>query len=226
MRKIALLLLVIVALLALPALPLSSAIACPTYTTSHSNGYTFTVQVTGHDGSCPSTYCNSGTIHYVLSTSASANPYTIILTGCIPGTSESCPPSVVTFQGWTLSGITTVCKSTGTACTSTIAFNVDATVQADESCNTLNVKAGGDVILILEAGVGGDCSGTSTTSTTTKTTSTTSTTATKTTSTITTTSSTVPGVPQFGASFGMLMVIALVAPMLLLLRKFSLSAGH
>ncbi len=214
MRKIALLLLVIVGLLALPAVPLSSAVACPTYTTSHATGYTFTVQVTGADGSCPSTYSSSGTIHYVLSTSASANPYTIVLTGCIPGVSESCPPSDVTYQGWTLSGITTVCSDATTACTSTITFTVDATVQTDEPCNTLNVKAGGDVILILEAGTGGDCSGTSTSTTTTTTTST------------TTTSSTVPGVPQFGASFGMLLVIALVAPMLLLLRKFSLSAGH
>ncbi|MCL5067935.1 MAG: hypothetical protein M1368_06250 [Thaumarchaeota archaeon] len=211
MRKAALLLLFVIAgLLAVPALPLSSAVGCPTYTTSSTNGYTFTVQVTGADGSCPSTYSSAGMIHYVLSTSSSANPYTVTLSNCIATSPATCPPAKVTYQGWTLPGVTTVCSGD---CGSTITFTVDATVQAAQACNTLNVKASDDaglpggVALILEAGVGGDCSGSSTTTTT-------------------TTTSTTPGVPEFGAPLGMLLAIAIIAPMLLLVRKFSLSTAH
>lgn len=206
MKKAILLLVVIAGLLAVPALPLSFAVACPTYTTTHGD-YTFHVQVTGVDGSCPAKYSNAPQVHYVLSTSAPPSPYTVVLSDCVANSPSTCPPDELTYQGWG-AGATTVC---GSGCGSTITFNVDSTVQAGKACDTLNVQAGpGNVILILEAGVGGDCSGTTTT----------------TTSTTTTTTTQPSGVPQFGAPFGMLLAIAIVAPMLLLLRKFSLSARN
>jgi hypothetical protein len=131
--------------------------SCPSYTTS-GNGDTFTVEVTGADGSCPPVYSSSSIIHYVLSTSSAQNPYMITLSDC-HGT--NCPPTEIIVQGW--AGNLVVCGGTEPACSSSgpWTFQVDATVQADKACDTAPVKVtgtGGQPVLILEAGVGDVCS--------------------------------------------------------------------
>lgn len=194
------------ALSLLPAVPLSivsSAASCPTNTTS-GNGDTFSVVVTGDDGSCPTTYSQSGITHYILSTGGMHNPYTITLSNC---SGSNCPPTEIIIQGW--AGNQVVCGGAKPACSSNgpWTFSVDASVQADHSCDTAPVKVtgtSGQPVLILEAGVGGSCDPTTTT----------------TTSTTTDTTTTTPtGVPEFPAFGGYLLLLGVAVPLILLMRR-------
>jgi hypothetical protein len=180
------------------------AVTCPTLSTS-GNGDTFSVVVTGADGSCPSTYSNSGITHYLLSTDSGQNPYTVTLSDC---SGSNCPPTEIIIQGWAGNQIAcgplpnTPCSSSGPWM-----FNIDATVQAGESCDTAPVKVtgtSGQPVLILEAGTGGDCSGQTTSITT-----------------ITSSTST-ESVPQFSSgALPLLALVALLLPLMLLARKWS-----
>ncbi len=200
------------ALSLLPAVPLSiisSAVSCPTNTTS-GNGDTFNVVVTGADGSCPTTYSQSGLTHYLLSTGAAQNPYIVTLSSC---SGSNCPPTEIIIQGW--AGNEVACGGIQPACSSTgpWTFTVDASVQSGQSCDTAPVKVtgtSGQPVLILEAGVGGDCGGTST--------STSSTTTSPTTSTQTTTTKPT-GVPEFPAFGGYLLLLGVTVPLILLMRR-------
>lgn len=137
----------------------AQALACPVNSTS-GNGDTFNVVITGKDGSCPSTYSNSGITHYALSTGAAQNPYTVVLSNCV-GT--NCPPTNIKVLGWDTVGDR--CGGSKPACSSTgpWTFTIDATVQAGKGCDTAPVKVtgnGGQPVLILEAGTGDVCTGT------------------------------------------------------------------
>jgi hypothetical protein len=179
------------------------AVACPVYSSSFNSG-TIDVQITAADGTCPGTYSNSPTIHYALSTGTSENPYTVVLSNCV---GADCPPTEIIVQGW--AGNQIVCGGTAPACSSSgpWSFLLDATVQASSTCNTAPVKINGQSgspVTILEAGVGGDCTSTTTT---------------------TSTSSTggcppsgcPPPVPEFPV--GLLPLLLLAIPLLVLIRK-------
>lgn len=176
------------ALLVPQLIPTTSGQVCPIYSTS-GNGDTFNVMIVGADNSCPPIYSNSATIHYALLTGLNENPYTVTLSGC---SGTVCPPTEIILTGWANNQI--VCGGSKPACSQNgpWTFNVNATVQAGQVCNTAPVKiagTSGQPVLILEAGQGGDCISPPT-----------------------------GGVPEFPT--GSIALIA-VLPMLFLLRKFS-----
>lgn len=197
-------------------LPVAHAITCPTNTTSGA-GVTLDVRVTGADGSCPSSYSNSPIIHYALSTGGTQNPYSIVLSNCV---GDNCPPTEIIIQGWANNQV--VCGGAQPACSSTgpWTFQLDATVQAGQSCDTAPVKIfghKGQPIGIMEAGTGDVCSTTTTTTSTSSTT-------TSTTTTTTTRSTTTHDIPEFGGpsgGFGLLFAIAAGIPAIFLARRMT-----
>lgn len=143
-----------------PAPVASASGGCPSYNVIV-DGYTYSVTLTGADGSCPTTYSNSPVPHLLLSTSTAANPYTVNV-ACNP-VESGCTPNNILILGW---GNEAICGSggglTGIACVTGGPWSgqLDATVQANKACNTAPLKIngpGGQADLILEAGVGGDC---------------------------------------------------------------------
>ncbi len=138
------------------------AASCPVNTTS-GDGDTFNVQITGLDLSCPTTFSMSGITHYLLSTGSGKNPYTVTLSSC---SGSRCPPTNIKVLGWDTVGDR--CGGSKPACAALPGpwtFPVDATAQAGKACDTAPVKIRGNPgqpVLILEAGVGADCTSVST----------------------------------------------------------------
>lgn len=190
--------------------PAYATTPCPTHTSTFNGGSdSIKVKITGADGSCPTTYSSSGTIHYVLSTGSAQNPCTVVLSNC---SGPACPPSQLWIGGW---GPGKVGPSFPTL---PYSFTLDATVQKGKECDTAPLKidgTSGAPAVILEAGVGGDCGSTTTTTTSTSAITSTTTTTTKTTTTSTTT--TPPTVPEFPV--GLLPILLVAIPLLVLIRR-------
>ena len=181
------------AIVAAYPLIIAGAVTCPT-TTDTVHGVTYSVTIQGADGSCPTTYADSShLVHYVLSTGAAQNPYTVKISasGCV-----NCPPIQVYARGW--ADGTIFCGSPSPACVNSGPWtgSINAQVQAGKTCDTAPVfvkfsgtKPPQSNMLILEAGTGGVCG--SATSTTSHTSTTHSTTTSHTTTSSRTTSTTI-----------------------------------
>jgi hypothetical protein len=140
-------------------LPVVSASSSCTFTTTQSStGYTYNVTFSGKDGSCPTEYADSShLLHVILSTGGAQNPYSISIT---PTSCSGCPPSEVHVLGW--AGDVVFCSGSCSA-SGPWTGTVNATVQAGKGCDTAPImikfgdKGQGAPVVILEAGVGGDC---------------------------------------------------------------------
>lgn len=133
-------------------------------------GASYTITITGADSSNPSTFSMSSIAHFVLSTGAAQNPYTMKIeltspgtgsdgAGC--GTGQCTTPTAIKVSGWGPGALSFT--GTGTNADPWV-ISVSATVQANNPCDTAPVMvsfkqsgADGDTVAILEAGVGGVC---------------------------------------------------------------------
>jgi len=143
----------------IPSSPAAVA-SCPTYTVMF-NSFNYFVTVSGANGSCPTTFSLSGILHLVLSTAGAQNPYTVVVS---PDCSTStCTPNNIVILGWANIAICGTSQSLSAAPCSTNgpwSGSLDATVQANQACNTAPLKINGNSGIpqvIFEAGVGGDC---------------------------------------------------------------------
>ena len=170
------------------------AASCPTFVTNNSAGDSYTVSITGADGSCvtPNSYDSSGTppgrAHVNLGTGGAQNPYTIVLVSCSGGT---CPPTQVWIGGW---GPGNVGSSPYVL---PFSFTLDASVQANQPCTTAPLKVSGNKgasILQIEAGTGCTTKGA-----------------------CPPTGCPPPGVPEFPV--GAILAIAFAFPLIVLLRR-------
>ena len=181
--------------LALPVAPASAIIGCPTFVTNNSDGSSYTVSIRGADGSCvsPTLYDSSGASPGRAHVAFSSGSLQNPYTITLVSCSGSnCPPSIVKILGW---GPGDICGGSKPACGSLpISFTLDATVESGVSgcSDTAPLKVASSGASIIQIEGGSGC----------------------------VPPPPPPTVPEF--PFGLAILMAILAPALLMVRKRAL----